>query len=306
MLGNRHFEKRSGFTIVELLIVIVIIAILAVIVIVAFNGMQTRARTSSVTSDLSAASRKFKSEQIINGTYPTSYGTSSSGTTFQVATNNTASPQTFCITGTNGTISYKVTQDTNPAPGGCAGHGIGGQDAITNLALNPSYESDIGSTSNVGSTGGTVTASNERAWSGSNSMKMVGASGRKTMTSAAFATNETVYWSFWLYSSNISITITPYWEAGSPYTGGPGGSARSIPANTWTKVTGSTTFTSTHSASSNFGFGFLRNGTPTSDPVYLDGTMITRENTSTFADGSTTNWIWNGTPNNSTSTGPAV
>ena len=37
-------KKQTGFTIVELLIVIVVIGILAAITIVAFNGVQQRAR----------------------------------------------------------------------------------------------------------------------------------------------------------------------------------------------------------------------------------------------------------------------
>ena len=39
-------QKRTGFTIVELLIVIVVIGILAAITIVAFNGIQTRAKNT--------------------------------------------------------------------------------------------------------------------------------------------------------------------------------------------------------------------------------------------------------------------
>lgn len=47
---NKQF--KSGFTIVELLIVIVVIGILAAITIVAYNSIQTKARTNAVTADL--------------------------------------------------------------------------------------------------------------------------------------------------------------------------------------------------------------------------------------------------------------
>jgi general secretion pathway protein G len=45
-------KQQAGFTIVELLIVIVVIGILAAITIVAYNGIQTRSRTTAVTADL--------------------------------------------------------------------------------------------------------------------------------------------------------------------------------------------------------------------------------------------------------------
>jgi prepilin-type N-terminal cleavage/methylation domain-containing protein len=44
-------KTKSGFTIVELLIVIVVIGILAAITIVAYNGIQDRANDTSVKSD---------------------------------------------------------------------------------------------------------------------------------------------------------------------------------------------------------------------------------------------------------------
>lgn len=46
-------KERSGFTIVELLIVIVIIGVLASLVIVAYNGIQQRAATAKREADLS-------------------------------------------------------------------------------------------------------------------------------------------------------------------------------------------------------------------------------------------------------------
>ena len=47
-------EFRRGFTIVELLIVIVVIAILAAISIVAYNGIQERARDADRKSEIRA------------------------------------------------------------------------------------------------------------------------------------------------------------------------------------------------------------------------------------------------------------
>ncbi|MBM3210421.1 prepilin-type N-terminal cleavage/methylation domain-containing protein [Candidatus Saccharibacteria bacterium] len=63
--------KRSpGFTIVELLIVIVVIAILAAITIVAYNGIQERARYSSMQSDIKNIDTAIKMYHADNGHYP--------------------------------------------------------------------------------------------------------------------------------------------------------------------------------------------------------------------------------------------
>jgi prepilin-type N-terminal cleavage/methylation domain-containing protein len=52
-------RKQYGFTIVELLIVIVVIGILAAITVIAFNGVQERAKQAAVISDLSTSSKKI-------------------------------------------------------------------------------------------------------------------------------------------------------------------------------------------------------------------------------------------------------
>lgn len=53
-----------GFTIVELLIVVVVIAILATITIVSYNGIQNRAHDSAVKSDLSAFAKQYEINAI--------------------------------------------------------------------------------------------------------------------------------------------------------------------------------------------------------------------------------------------------
>ena len=68
----RGTEKNQGFTIVELLIVIVIIAILASITIVAFNGIVDRANTTQTTTAVGNYAKGLIRYAVDNASYPTS------------------------------------------------------------------------------------------------------------------------------------------------------------------------------------------------------------------------------------------
>lgn len=63
-------QKQTGFTIVELLIVIVVIGILAAIVIVAFNGVQARAHDAAVKNDLASLYKQILQFETTTGAYP--------------------------------------------------------------------------------------------------------------------------------------------------------------------------------------------------------------------------------------------
>lgn len=128
------YRKHSGFTIVELLIVIVVIGILAAITIVAYNGVQQRARSATLTSDLTTASKQLKMDQATNSLYPATIAQAnnnnglraSAGTTYTYTVNNATNPQTFCLSATNGTQVSSITQDSTALPGGCTNLALGG------------------------------------------------------------------------------------------------------------------------------------------------------------------------------------
>lgn len=87
-------KTNRGFTIVELLIVIVVIGILAAITIVAFNGIQNRGYKTAALNDISAFKKKLELYRIdaTDGLYPnvpvSSIGLSFTKSAYQTGRNN--------------------------------------------------------------------------------------------------------------------------------------------------------------------------------------------------------------------------
>lgn len=97
-------NQKSGFTIVELLIVIVVIAILAAISIVAYNGIQSRANDTKIRSVAAQFSKAFQLWSIQTGKQTVPGGSGS-----------TAFSNGVCVGGGGGWIlrtSYICTADT--------------------------------------------------------------------------------------------------------------------------------------------------------------------------------------------------
>jgi prepilin-type N-terminal cleavage/methylation domain-containing protein len=112
----------KGFTIVELLIVIVVIAILAAITIVAYNGIQQRAQSSAVESAISQAVRKIELYKVDhNGAYPPTPADAGITASGDLGIAYSAASGGYCVSYVRNATSYVATNaDTKPRSGGCA------------------------------------------------------------------------------------------------------------------------------------------------------------------------------------------
>ncbi len=101
--------NKQGFTIVELLIVIVVIGILAAITIVAFNGVQGRARDSQRIQDMQSIVKALEIYKATNGSYPAAVGTANASG-WEVSHDGTVATNFLSALVTSGTVS-KVPLD---------------------------------------------------------------------------------------------------------------------------------------------------------------------------------------------------
>jgi len=114
------FNNRNlGFTIVELLVVIVVIGILASITIVSYSGVSKKAIATALQSDLINASDQLKVFQLNGGLYPTAQNcpiANSDQICLKPSGDNeitytTTDRKSFVLTATNGLLRYRMTEE---------------------------------------------------------------------------------------------------------------------------------------------------------------------------------------------------
>ena len=113
-----HLKGGNGFTIVELLIVIVVIGILAAITIVAFNGVQQRARDADRKSDINTLVKAMSMWSIQEGKTPlqTNAGYNNTGEGWVYAAGYTANIET--VLSNAGLLSGTVRDPQTPVGNG--------------------------------------------------------------------------------------------------------------------------------------------------------------------------------------------
>lgn len=127
--------KSTGFTIVELLIVVVVIAILAAITLISYNGIKDRAVAVQVEAGLSEANKKvqlYAADPANNGNYPATLAdagvTDTKSVTYQYTVDTTVTPASYLITASNGiagTTTYYMGSDvSSPVVGTAPGHNL--------------------------------------------------------------------------------------------------------------------------------------------------------------------------------------
>lgn len=127
--------QKKGFTIVELLIVIVVIAILAAITVISYNGIKERAIAAQVQAALSEANKKvrlYAAEPAHAGSYPATLAdvgvNDTSTVAYQYSVDSSVSPERYLITASNGiagtTTYYMGSNVSSPTVGVAPGHNL--------------------------------------------------------------------------------------------------------------------------------------------------------------------------------------
>ena len=324
--------SSTGFTIVELLIVVVVIAILAAITIVAYNGITQRAGEAAVQSAAAQAQKKLAAWRVLNAdAIPASLEEAGVTVTGSTQYQYTVVGTGFCITATqNNRAAYvgsnyvtggSTVNQATPANGACPGHSAtsGSSPIIRNLVTNPSFETD---TNGWGVSSSNMTRSTG-VWADSGTYSLrVGNSGTTNSGDVRIVSSASTMPFGMEAGKTYTISARLYFTAaftGAGFTRAPG-------ILTWISTNGSSwvesfgakpsstpgtyTVTNTVTLPANTTGVLIGLGTASSTTgqyFYYDSIMVEEGSTAhTYGDGASTNWAWLGTAHASASTGPAL
>lgn len=303
-------NRREGFTIIEVAIVVIVLGILSAVTVVSYSAFQNRARASAATAALSRANKKLEIYESNNGSYPAAGDlaaadiVNSQDVTYQYSL--TASG--YCMTATAGTVVYKITESGTSSEGACSGHSAPGVLPITNILTNPSLEGGL--------VNGNLLYYNAPSILDT-STYFAGASSVKTTTNSSVnaqgyiwlgpATPGTYTCSVYLKSSTNTAVRVGGRSLNS--TGAKIAEAQGVKTvtltNNWQRV--SITYTENNVNLAKLGIQYRLDVAQSGAIIWGDAAMCTTGTTLYgYADGDTANWIWNGAANNATSTGPPL
>ena len=313
-------QKQSGFTIVELLIVIVVIGILAAITIVAYNGIQNMAKLAVAQADLASSAKSLEASRLLNAanggaeSYPATLNDitlkASNGVTYtQYIVNNTMSPPSYCLTATKDGAPYSTTNGNQTAQAGTC---------VANMVPNPSLETNTVGWGFSSGTSGVATASlmtNGGAIAGSTNYYRLAWTtaatvgwGGSQVTSIPVETGKTYSASAWVRVNRAQSVMMFIRASNYPTTADATGPSVSAPVNGWVRVTA--TFANVPSGVTSLSANMQRTGSGNwmAGDTFDTDALIFTEGTSAqnYADGETSNWVWTGTKHLSTSFGPSV
>lgn len=329
---SKQHRSARGFTIVELVIVVVVIAIISGIVFAVYSGVTQRAKDTAAQNDADFARRNlmlYAAEH--GGSFPADISdlniTNSEGVDYQYYVNNATTPKGYCVTATygdNDSSFYVASNFTymaggvstlhqiTPTKGTCPGHGS--VVTITNIHPNPSAEVNI--TGYGQPNGSSIAQSTIRSHSGAESVLVTmptygsGGVGMTIMNISASANPyplkpSTKYtFSAYVYvpPSTVNMRLSAQGAGRTSPTSNP--ERVSSVKGEWTRIHQTFTTTSTPGQISLQ----LINDSSTAGGAqfWADSFMLTEgEQPYVYADGDSLGWTWSGSAGNSASSGPA-